>query len=1052
MLPTVTWGNNYTALPFKNNPAGYYLKVVAAENNSRVFVNGTYYKTLKQAEYFEYMLYKDTITTITCTNRISVAQFTKGYGCAKNPNNPYNGDPSQMMLFPDEQYGTAATVNTVSQNNWWWWNWNWWKPENYINIMVKNGDTSSFTLNNKKLPVSSWSTFGSPARHFAQVKIDSGSHYMNSTKGFLAYVYGYSYVEGYAYSAAARFKAIQNNFIITNAQCRKDKVSFTAIPNDSFANFTWKFGDGSKASGATVKHKYKDTGWYSVKMYTSHIRTGVKDSVTKDLYVADTKIKSLFNKDTSICGPINMVVISKGFNVDNIYKWNDGHSVYYRAVKNPGILWLEVTERNGCVFRDSLKVTGHNMPKANFSVSNPTFCLNRSKNIVFKNLSVSKDSISEYAWDFGEKTITSFDSVLNYQYKKANTYAVILKATTKYGCYHDTFQIVDVLPSPKADFSFSKKDTCFNTNVILLKNNTVLDINEHKRYKWYFSEGYNLSNNNPSSRTYSSAGTYQIFLIYENNNKCIDTMVKTLKIYDNPKASFSILSNSICTKDSMKFKNTSTSIYKPIKYEWNWGDSTQNLVTTDTLPKHPYKKYGFYKISLIATSPQGCTDTARRSVVPDETPFVKFLVNKDTQCFNNHAFNFTNVSALKTGVMSFSWNLGDGNSSTDSNVLNKSFAKDSTYQIKLIATSLVGCKAEFSRSIVVGGYPKSKLTLNKAQQCYRNNSFSFNNISSIAKGSILKYYWTFGNGDKSTLKDIANYHYSTEDTFKISLESISNFGCADTTYTLATTFAQPIAKFTINSAVQCFNGHLFKYTNASDIKYGALTYQWKLGDNTIATDTNIVKKYTTNGLYAVSLISSSNNGCKDTISQTVTINASPKTKFVINKTKQCFRNNNYNFINNSTINAGSIKTFRWDLGDAYTTNLSSVFNYHYNREDTFNVSLVASSDAGCLDTFKTTAITFAQPKAVFAVNASVQCFNQQNFKFTNQSILKYGAITYSWKLGDGSTSSDTNIFKKYITDSVYNVRLIANTANACADTTTQTITLFESPKICLQHF
>lgn len=202
-----------------------------------------------------------------------------------------------MMLFPDEQFGQSATVNTVSQTMWWWWNNNWWwqqsGPEHYINVMTKTTDTANFQINNKSLPSSAWKTKSNFSNyHFAQIQVDSGSHYLKSNKGFLAYVYGYLWFEGYAFAAAANFKPIQNNFVITNAQCKRDTVKFQAVLNDSFSNYSWKLGDNTTGTGPVIRHKYKDTGWYTVKMYCYHKRTNAMDSVTKTLYVADTKIQS----------------------------------------------------------------------------------------------------------------------------------------------------------------------------------------------------------------------------------------------------------------------------------------------------------------------------------------------------------------------------------------------------------------------------------------------------------------------------------------------------------------------------------------------------------------------------------------------------------------------------------------------------------------------------------------------------------------------------------------------------------------------------------------
>ena len=52
------------------------------------------------------------------------------------------------------------------------------------------------------------------------------------------------------------------------------------------------------------------------------------------------------------------------------------------------------------------------------------------------------------------------------------------------------------------------------TQNIELKNNTVINTNDHKRFKWYFSEGYVISNNNPvGKRTYADSGVFKILLI-----------------------------------------------------------------------------------------------------------------------------------------------------------------------------------------------------------------------------------------------------------------------------------------------------------------------------------------------------------------------------------------------------------------------------------------------------------------------------------------------------------------------------------------------------------
>ena len=1056
MTPTITWGRDYTALPFKNNLKGYTLKIVSAEQNTRVSINGIYKATIGQGKYYIHEVYSDTLVRINANNRISVAQFTLGggynnSGCQNHPIKSYMGDPAQLQLFPDEQMGNNATINTVSQTQNYWWSWWWWnqyKPEHYINVMTKTKDTANFQLNYKKINNNAWKTAPNfSGYHYAQIGIDSGSHYLKSNKGFLSYVYGYDAYEGYAYAAAANFKPIQNNFIITNAQCVRDTTVFQAVVNDTFTNYKFNFGDNTATTnGAKLKHKYKDTGWFTVRMICTHVRTGVIDTVTKSLYIADTKIKNLFNKDTAICGPLNIIVISKNFNMDNEYKWNDGWPVYYRAIKTAGIYWLEVKERNGCVYRDSLAIANYRFPEASFNISDSQFCFNKNRAISFKNNSSSIDSISNLTWDYGDgKTSITRDSIHSYKFSKAGQNPVKLTLITKYGCRHDTFKTVDILASPKADFGFTKKDTCYNNNGISLKNNTIKDTAVHKRFKWYFSEGFVISNNNPTStRTYPSTGKYYVDLIYENKNGCVDTLRKRLEIYSHPAASFTYPNSAVCARDSILFKTASTANNKPLTNTWKWGDNSQTI-TLDSSSKHAYNTFGNYSVKLITYNPQGCKDSISKTVNLLSTPMAAFNINKDTQCINGNSFNFKNIT--KTNAKNnYTWLLGDGTVKTDSNIINKTYIKDSTYTVMLKAVSSQGCRDSISKNIYVGGYPNANFLINKDKQCFRNNAFAFTNSSNIAKGSIKFYAWNFGNNTVSALKDLLSIKYVSEDTFNVRLIAESNLGCRDTNTKKVIVFAQPKADFNLPNATQCFKGNAFTFNNNSSIKYGKLNYNWRIGNGVSKTDSNLVHNYTRDSIYNVRLIVSSNNNCVDTIFKIATVNASPKAIFMVPISQQCFRNNLFNFNNNSTIASGSISTNNWTLGDGFTRITKDIVNYNYNSEDTFQVELITTSNNGCKDTTQQAIITFAQPKVLFNLNSTTQCFSQQLFEFKNASLLKYGTLNYTWQMGDNTTENSIDVNKKYTTEGSYTVKLIAQSDHNCKDTISQNITLNESPK------
>lgn len=1055
LLPTVTWGRNYTSLPLKNNTKGYTLKIVAAENNTVISINGSNYATLNQSGFLTYEVYDESVVKINGSNRISVAQFALGgYGCNNHPTKPYIGDPSQLQLFPDEQFGNNATINTVSQTPWWWnWNYNWWwqqfTPEHYVNVMTKSTDTGDFYFDNKKIAQSEWKASNNlPNHHFAQIQMDTGSHYLNSNKGFISYVYGYGYFDGYAYAAAAKFNPIQNNFIVINAQCVRDSVNFHAVKNDSFSNFKWKIqGRSGLMSGDKITYKFNDTGWYEVKMYCNHVITNVLDSVTKVLYVADTKIKSLLSfKDSLICGKVDYIEISKGFNIDNGYQWMDGWDVYYRAIKSPSTYWLEVTERNGCTYRDTMIVRDGKLPQSNFALSDTLFCYNTFKNVEFTNLSQSTDSVDFYVWNIETRkdTIYSKDSILSHVFNNANTHPILLRTQTKKGCYHDTFMIVEVLHSPSSQFEFTQKDTCFASNVIQLKNNTIINKDYHQRYRWRFSDGNNLSNNNPGPRTYADTGKYTIQLIYDNINGCSDTNIQFVHIKPNPDANFDFATGVYCAFDSIKFSANSTSAYLPLTHQWEFSDSSALLGTE---VNKSFNSFGNYRAKLTSVAPTGCIDTISKSIFINGTPIVDFNINNDTQCLFGHQFSFTNQTIFNNSLV-YEWNLGDNTFSNDSNIVNKTYLKDSVYIVELKATTNVGCFASNSKSIYIGKYPTAAFTIIDNEQCLRGNSFDFINQSTINKGNIAQYNWQLGDLNTSNNKDIFNKHYLVDDTLMVQLIVTSDLGCNDTTQNKIVVHPQPNAQFSSNKSEQCFNEQYFELTNLSQIKNETLQYTWHLGDNTTSNSINATKQYSQTGQYQVFLIARSENNCIDTSDiSTLIVNYSPQANFSIDKSEQCFKNNSFNFTNNSQIAQGNISDYLWHLGDNNTRITPNVSQHQYQQEDTFDVQLIVKSNKNCWDTISRKVVTFAQPNIQFNIPNDTQCWQNNTFVLQNKTKLKYGILVNRWSFGDNTFSNQYQPNEKRYanTSASYAVKYIANTEHGCIDSSTTTVHLLERP-------
>ncbi|MFY7965036.1 MAG: PKD domain-containing protein, partial [Chitinophagaceae bacterium] len=84
-----------------------------------------------------------------------------------------------------------------------------------------------------------------------------------------------------------------------------------------------------------------------------------------------------------------------------------------------------------------------------------------------------------------------------------------------------------------------------------------------------------------------------------------------------------------------------------------------------------------------------------------------------------------------------------------------------------------------------------------------------------------------------------------------------------------TLLPKPNATFSINNSSQCVNGNSFVFTNTST---GSISnYKWNLGDGITTTQTNVAYSYASSNNYNVTLTATGTNGCRDSITQPVTV-------------------------------------------------------------------------------------------------------------------------------------------------------------------------------------
>lgn len=149
------------------------------------------------------------------------------------------------------------------------------------------------------------------------------------------------------------------------------------------------------------------------------------------------------------------------------------------------------------------------------------------------------------------------------------------------------------------------------------------------------------------------------------------------------------------------------------------------------------------------------------------------------------------------------------------------------------------------------------------------------------------------------------------------------------------------------------------------------------------------------------------------------------------------------FTDLSTVTApGTISNYLWEFEPGQTSTLQNP-TYTYNTPGVHGVKLIITSNPGCTDTIVKQ--IFVKPGAITNFSWDAGCFALPvNFQDLSTPT---GSITgWSWTFGDNTAGTSTqNPTHTYTSAGNYNVRLITNVANGCADTLDQQIIVDPKP-------
>ena len=266
--PVFSWGREYIHMSFRGRSSGELVKVLAADDDTEVFVNGVSQGKINRGKFLVFNFGEDAVVNIRGSKAISVTTFAKSQWC-NIQNGPFasNGDPTMVTLSPNNQlirnvaFSAVKVVGIVNH---------------YLNVLAKRGTENATILDGQAVGSQFKPVPGNPDFSYAQIEISQGVHTLSNPEGVIAYAYGSGFIESYGYSAGAslanlNFRTeVEYDFDIEGDKvaCLGHTGTWNVIPTDpKFQIFEWTFGDGTPVQeGKLIGHRYENPGKYEIKI------------------------------------------------------------------------------------------------------------------------------------------------------------------------------------------------------------------------------------------------------------------------------------------------------------------------------------------------------------------------------------------------------------------------------------------------------------------------------------------------------------------------------------------------------------------------------------------------------------------------------------------------------------------------------------------------------------------------------------------------------------------------------------------------------------------
>ncbi len=842
--------------------------------------------------------------------------------------------------------------------------------------------------------------------------------------------------------------------------------------------YYWDFGDGYKAQGPAVTHRYEKPDFYTVTLRVED-NSGTPCNFDTDELEVWVNAAPVVEIGEDIIASVDESITLSGANSQDsdgsitsfVWDMGDGTTLegmeITHAYAAPGTydVTLEIADNSGArnnTAGDRLQVFVNDPPVAD---AGPDHRVATDEVITFDGAGSSDNdnSLIRYTWDFGDGSSKENGMVTRHSYTDPGRYRAVLEVQDDSRSTTDTdtdstLVIINFPPVAEAgeDQWVTASDVQFDGSASSDEDGVIT------AYHWEFGDGYTGEGPQPV-HVFANPGVYTVTLTVtddsetstESTSDQMQVIVNHLPIADAGPDVIGAPGVDLTFDGSGSFDPDGS----VESYEWEFGDGESG---TGVSAMHAFKNPGKYTVLLTVRDNTGHSSALsydQAEVIVNQAPVAEAGLEVRVAPGDEVKLNGGRSYDPDGEIVAYAWDFSDDHETVEKKKATRVFEEPGIYVATLTVTddAKVDNSTTQDRVLIKVNHQPAANAGEDVHTSSRTVTLD-GGASNDADGDRLFFTWDPGDGGKPLKGKTVQHTYKRGGSYPVILTVDDGTGLDNATATSSITVQineAPVAEAGEDITVCAGEVVIFDGGASVDPEGGLLKYYWDFGDGSTMMGVNPTKIYDTGGVYLVTLRVEDDSGLEEGSSSTdqIVVRVAESPVAAAGEDQTVCANTTVQFDGSKSTDVdGLVNSYQWDFGDGGTGG-GPTPTHVYTSPGTYRVTLIITGDRiGDCNNTGTDDMLVTVYEAPFAVFESVTQAGLGEALTLDASASTGGGAEiaeYAWDFGDGQSAQGEIVEHTFEKPGNYRVRLTvrSNTDTDCNQTTTQNLVFINAAPV-----